>query len=226
MGKYIRGDVTLAGLHLKKLPEILKDLTIEGSIFLNGNSLTTLENFPELVTENIMLGSNPLVSLKGIKQTAVSTLSTESCKFSDLEGCPSHINKLHIIGNSNLKSLKGIAPHLITLRIMGTQLQSMEYCNQNIHGTYQLQFNALKSLVGMPKQCRTLTVGFNQLENFIGAPEVITEEFNCQYNPILSLEGFPRYAKKVIINDFMKNEELTRRDVARVCETQEIVISK
>ena len=69
MGKYIKGDVALTGLHLKKLPEILKDLTIEGSIFLSGNQLTTLENFPELVTENIMLGSNPLVSLKGIKQT-------------------------------------------------------------------------------------------------------------------------------------------------------------
>jgi len=37
MGKYIRGDVTLAGLHLKKLPEIFKDLTIEGNLFLNDN---------------------------------------------------------------------------------------------------------------------------------------------------------------------------------------------
>jgi len=64
MGKYIRGDVTLAGLHLKKLPEIFKDLTIEGNLFLNDNRLTTLENFPELVTGNIQFGSNPLVSLK------------------------------------------------------------------------------------------------------------------------------------------------------------------
>ncbi len=139
MGKYIKGDVALTGLHLKKLPEILKDLTIEGSIFLSGNQLTTLENFPELVTENIMLGSNPLVSLKGIKQTAVSTLSIDNGKFSNLEGCPSHVNKLNIVGNSNLKSLKGLAPHLISLKIIGTPLQTMEYCNQNIHGTYHLE---------------------------------------------------------------------------------------
>jgi hypothetical protein len=138
MGKYIKGDVLLTGLHLKKLPEILKDLTIEGSIFLSGNRLTTLENFPELVTENIMLGSNPLVSLKGIKQTAVSTLSIDNAKFSNLEGCPSHVNKLNIVGNSNLKSLKGLAPYLISLKIIGTPLQTMEYCNQNIHGTYHL----------------------------------------------------------------------------------------
>jgi hypothetical protein len=108
---------------------------------------------------------------------------------------------------------------------MGTPLQTMEYCNQNIHGTYHLEFNTLKSLVGMPKQCRELKVGFNQLENFIGAPEVVLGDFQCYHNPILSLEGFPKYAKRVIINNFMKDRELTKRDVARVCEAEEIVIS-
>jgi len=107
---------------------------------------------------------------------------------------------------------------------MGTPLQTMEYCNQNIHGTYHLEFNTLKSLVGMPKQCRELKVGFNQLENFIGAPEVVLGDFQCYHNPILSLEGFPKYAKRVFIDNFMKDEELTRRDVARVCESELIVI--
>ncbi len=62
MGKYIRGDVTLAGLHLKKLPEIFKDLTIEGNLFLNDNRLTTLENFPELASSEYIFPTEKTAS--------------------------------------------------------------------------------------------------------------------------------------------------------------------
>ena len=73
MNKYIKGDVNLSDLFLKEIPEIFKGVSIEGSLNLSKNGLTTLDNFPELVTENIELLNNPLISLVGIKQNFVKT---------------------------------------------------------------------------------------------------------------------------------------------------------
>jgi len=75
MGKYIKGDVNLSMLYLKEIPEILNGIDIDGSLILSGNGLTTLNNFPELVTENIDLMRNPLISLKGIKQNFINKIS-------------------------------------------------------------------------------------------------------------------------------------------------------
>jgi len=41
MNKYIKGDVNLSDLFLKEIPEIFKGVSIEGSLNLSKNGLTT-----------------------------------------------------------------------------------------------------------------------------------------------------------------------------------------
>ncbi len=48
MNKYIKGDVNLSDLFLKEIPEIFKGVSIEGSLNLSKNGLTTLDNFTYL----------------------------------------------------------------------------------------------------------------------------------------------------------------------------------
>jgi hypothetical protein len=42
--KVIKGDVNLDILNFREIPEILKDVSIEGSLSLYGNNLRSLEN--------------------------------------------------------------------------------------------------------------------------------------------------------------------------------------
>ena len=39
-----KGNLNLQNLHLTKLPEILKDITVDGDFYCGNNHLTTLEN--------------------------------------------------------------------------------------------------------------------------------------------------------------------------------------
>ena len=66
MNKYIKGDVNLSMLYLKEIPEILNGIDIDGSLILSGNGLTTLNNFPELVTE-----ADPAPTMVGVTAIAV-----------------------------------------------------------------------------------------------------------------------------------------------------------
>lgn len=55
MSKKIIGDVMLKRLYLRKLPEILRDLIIEGKFSCSDNNLLSLENSPLKVTDAILL---------------------------------------------------------------------------------------------------------------------------------------------------------------------------
>lgn len=224
MNKYIRGDVNLSDLFLKEIPEIFKGVSIEGSLNLSKNGLTTLDNFPELVTENIELLNNPLISLVGIKQNFVKTLKVGG-KFSDFEGCPANVTRLTCLGNLRLTSLKHMPTNILDVKIMATSLKSLEYLTQNQKCVYYLVDCKLKSLEGLPpNRCRSLNVSFNELKNFTGAPEIIHGVFNCAHNPITSLKGFPKEAENVIIHNFMNDHYLTTQEVRKVCITGKVTV--
>ena len=224
MNKYIKGDVNLSMLYLKEIPEILNGIDIDGSLILSGNGLTTLNNFPKLVTENIDLVRNPLNSLNGIKQNFITTLKVGG-KFSDFEGCPANVTRLTCVGNIRLTSLKHMPTNILEVKIMATSLKSLEYLTQNQRCVYYLMDCKLKSLEGLPpNRCRSLNVSFNELKDFTGAPEIIDGTFNCGHNPIVSLKGFPKQAEHVVIHDFMNNQALTRQEVIKVCNTGKITV--
>ena len=59
-----KGNLNLQGLHLTKLPEILKDITVGGNFFCFKNSLTSLENCPKTVGGSFGCSFNKLTSLE------------------------------------------------------------------------------------------------------------------------------------------------------------------
>ena len=69
MAKKIIGDVNLSDLHLKQLPEILKDVSINGHFFCSNNNLTSLDGAPNTVDEDFYCGDNKLTSLTGAPKT-------------------------------------------------------------------------------------------------------------------------------------------------------------
>jgi len=223
MNKYIKGDVNLSNLYLKEIPEIFNGVSIEGSINLTENSLTTLNNFPELVTENIELFRNPLTSLVGIKQNFIKSLKV-SGKFSDFEGCPANVTRLTCINNIRLTSLKHMPTNILEVKIMATSLKSLEYLTQNQKCVYYLIDCKLKSLEVLPNRCRSINVSFNELKDLTGAPEIVDGTFNCGHNPLVSLKGFPKQAENVVIHNFMDDHNLTIKEVRKVCNTGKVTV--
>ena len=59
-----KGDLDLSRLNLTVLPEILKDISVDGDFFCNGNNLTSLEGAPKTVNGDFGCGHNKLTSLE------------------------------------------------------------------------------------------------------------------------------------------------------------------
>ena len=60
-----KGNLNLQDLNLTVLPEMLKDITVNGDFFCGNNHLTTLENCPKTVSGVFGCSSNFLKSLEG-----------------------------------------------------------------------------------------------------------------------------------------------------------------
>jgi hypothetical protein len=60
-----KGNLNLQDLNLTVLPEMLKDITVDGDFFCGNNHLTTLENCPKTVNGVFGCSSNFLKSLEG-----------------------------------------------------------------------------------------------------------------------------------------------------------------
>jgi hypothetical protein len=88
-----KGDLSLSGLNLKVLPEILKNVSIGGDFHCGFNNLTSLENCPSSVDGTFGCDNNNLTSL---------------------EGSPSSVGGSFICGGNNLTSLEG-APKSVGL---------------------------------------------------------------------------------------------------------------
>jgi len=62
-------DLDLSDLKLTKLPEILKDITVDGNFFCFNNNLTSLINAPSSVGDDFDCSYNDLTSLAGAPKT-------------------------------------------------------------------------------------------------------------------------------------------------------------
>ena len=86
-----KGDLSLSGLNLTVLPDILKNVSIGGDFHCGFNNLTSLENCPSSVDGTFGCVNNNLTSL---------------------EGSPSSVGGSFICGGNNLTSLEG-APKFV-----------------------------------------------------------------------------------------------------------------
>jgi hypothetical protein len=60
-----KGNLNLQDLNLTVLPEMLKDITVDGDFYCGNNNLTSLENCPKTVSGVFGCSSNKLISLEG-----------------------------------------------------------------------------------------------------------------------------------------------------------------
>ena len=60
-----KGDLDLSNLKLTKLPDILKDISVDRDFYCYTNNLTSLENCPKYVGGDFFCNSNKLMSLDG-----------------------------------------------------------------------------------------------------------------------------------------------------------------
>ena len=64
-----KGDLNLQDLELTVLPEMIKDISVDGDFYCGNNRLTSLINSPKYVTGNFGCSSNRLTSLEGAPKT-------------------------------------------------------------------------------------------------------------------------------------------------------------
>ena len=107
-----KGTLNLQHSNLTVLPEMLKDITVDGSFYCGNNHLTTLENCPKTVGGSFYCGHNKLTSLDGATEYVGGSFY---CSFNNLKSLQcAHI----IVGgdfycyDNELKSLFG-APETV-----------------------------------------------------------------------------------------------------------------
>ena len=60
-----KGNLSLSGLNLTKLPDILKDISVDRDFYCYTNNLTSLENCPKYVGGDFWCSYNLLTTLEG-----------------------------------------------------------------------------------------------------------------------------------------------------------------
>lgn len=163
--QYIRdgskGKLNISYMYLTKLPEILKNIEIDGDFSCEGNDIESLENFPKSVGGAINLAWNKLRSLEGMNIEVVNAgeYHGESfdCKgnyLTDLKGGPKFVKGNYNCGENGLESLEG-AP-------------------EKIEGNFYCSHNRLNSLIGGPIfVAKDFSASYNHLESLEGLPKFI-----------------------------------------------------
>lgn len=163
--QYIRdgskGKLNISFMNLTKLPDILKNMEIDGDFSCEGNDIESLENFPKSVGGAINLAWNRLRSLEGMNIEVVNAgeYPGESfdCKgnyLTDLKGGPKVVKGNYNCGENGLESLEG-SP-------------------EKIEGNFYCGHNELKSLVGGPIfVAKDFSASYNHLESLDGLPKFI-----------------------------------------------------
>jgi len=186
--KVIKGDVNLNYLHLREIPEILKDVSIEGALGLYNNNLRSLKNCPKKIDGLFNCGNNKgLQSLIGGPEQ-VGAIDVHNCSLTNLEGFPKLIKtnaRVDISGNK-LTSLVGLPKEVGKLTIYNNPgLKTLQGCPKIIRGSFEALWLSIT--------------------NMIGGPTVVYDDLHLYDTEINSLEGFP---KKVGGNIFLGNTPL------------------
>jgi hypothetical protein len=176
--KVIKGDVNLNYLHLREIPEILKDVSIEGALGLSNNNLRSLKNCPKTVSGVFGCTNNRgLQSLIGGPEQ-VGAIDVHNCNLTSLEGFPKIVKSGNFLGGrvdvsgNKLTSLVGLPEELSELVIYNNPgLKTLQGCPKIIRGSFEALW--------LP------------ITNMIGGPTVVYDDLLLYDTEINSLEGFP-----------------------------------
>ena len=133
--QYIRngskGNLNLSYMNLTVLPEILKNVSVDGDFDCSNNKLTSLEGSPISIGGTFNCTNNKLTSLKGSPVSVGVDFWCDSNKLTSLEGSPSSVGRHFSCIDNKLTTLKG-SP-------------------SSVGGHFSCRYNKLKSLEGAPK---------------------------------------------------------------------------
>ena len=107
-----KGDLNLNGLKLTKLPEILKNVNVEGFFDCDNNELTSLENAPKSVGGSFNCKENLLTSLVGASEYVGGNFYCSQNKLTSLVGAPKTVGGNFDCSYNDLTSLEG-APEYV-----------------------------------------------------------------------------------------------------------------
>ena len=98
-----KGDLDLSRLNLTVLPEILKDISVDGDFFCNGNNLTSLEGAPKTVNGDFGCGHNKLTSLEGSPKSVGGRFYCGFNNLTSLTGAPKFVGGVFSCGFNEIK---------------------------------------------------------------------------------------------------------------------------
>jgi hypothetical protein len=98
-----KGNLNLQNLHLTKLPEMLKDITVDGDFYCGNNNLTSLENCPKTVSVHFYCNNNLLTSLQCAHITVGGDFYCSFNKLTSLVGAPKSVGEDFICHSNNVK---------------------------------------------------------------------------------------------------------------------------
>ena len=98
-----KGDLDLSRLNLTVLPDILKDISVDGDFFCNGNNLTPLEGAPKTVNGDFGCGHNKLTSLEGSPKSVGGSFNCGFNNLTSLTGAPKFVGGVFSCGFNEIK---------------------------------------------------------------------------------------------------------------------------
>ena len=98
-----KGDLDLSRLNLTVLPEILKDISVDGDFFCNGNNLTSLEGAPKTVNGDFGCGHNKLTSLEGSPKSVGGSFYCGFNNLTSITGAPKFVGGVFSCGFNEIK---------------------------------------------------------------------------------------------------------------------------
>ena len=98
-----KGDLDLSRLNLTVLPDILKDISVDGDFFCNCNNLTSLEGAPKNVNGDFGCGHNKLTSLEGSPKSVGGSFYCGFNNLTSLTGAPKFVGGVFSCGFNEIK---------------------------------------------------------------------------------------------------------------------------
>ena len=102
----IKGNLDLSNMKLTVLPEILKNVTVDGNFWCGQNKLTSLKNAPSIVVGSFFCGHNKLTTLAGSPSSVGRNFDCSYNDLTSLEFAPTNVGRDFWCGVNDLTSLE------------------------------------------------------------------------------------------------------------------------
>ena len=147
--QYIRngskGNLDLSGMNLTKLPDILKNINVDGDFYCYDNKLTSLNNAPNSIRGDFACSDNKLTSLIGAPSNVSRHFFCSDNKLTSLIGAPKSVGGSFDCTTNKLTTLKG-SPSSVggNFGCSNNNLTSLEGAPKFVGGDFFCSYNTVQ----------------------------------------------------------------------------------